>query len=354
LSLRILIVKLSSLGDVIHAMPVVHDLRQAHPDAQIDWVVEPGFAPLVRRVVGIGRVIECAQRRWRKAWWTAQVRQEKRAFRQRLREPAYDAVFDLQGLTKSALVARQARLSASGLRYALGNRTDGSGWEAPTRWLAHRPIELPAHIHVVDRSRALCAQALGDELQGAPDYGLGRAVQLGRDRTVVFVHGTSRGDKLWPEPSWVALGQRLVREGWRIAFPQGSDEEAARAQRLADAIQAGMGMGMGQDAARSPCELWPRMSLDALAERMGGAQACIGVDSGLSHLAVALDLAHVQIYNFPTAWRTGPQPAHGHVHQVSVGGAAVPSLDEVWTAWQAAWRARSVGVSPMAVGAVVA
>jgi len=63
--MRVLIVKLSSLGDVVHAMPVVNDIRAAHPGAQIDWVVEPGFAPLVRRIEGIGEVIECALRRWR-------------------------------------------------------------------------------------------------------------------------------------------------------------------------------------------------------------------------------------------------------------------------------------------------
>ncbi len=341
--MHILIVKLSSLGDVIHAMPVVADLLRAHPQAQIDWVVEPGFAPLVRRVAGIGRVIECAQRRWRKRWWTAQVRSEKAAFLKELRRSEYDAVLDLQGLTKSALVSWRARLAAGGHRYALAHRTDGSGWEAPTRWVADRPIETARHIHVVDRSRELGAKALGYVLQGSPDYGLGHA--QGKDahsRTLVCVHGTSRDDKLWPEQDWVALGQRLVADGWRLVFPQGSDEEAARARRIAQAIE----VAGSRSSAESVCELWPRMSLDALAERMGRTQACIGVDSGLSHLAVALDLVHVQLYNFPTAWRTGPQPSHGHRHQVSVGGedgAGVPSLDEVWDAWQQVWSAPGRG-----------
>ncbi|MEY4755046.1 MAG: lipopolysaccharide heptosyltransferase [Pseudomonadota bacterium] len=321
---KILIVKLSSLGDVIHAMPVVADLRRALPQARIDWVVEPGFAPLVRRVAGIGRVIGCAQRRWRKRWWTAAVRTEKAAFKAELRSEAYDAVLDLQGLTKSALVAWRSRTTAGGRRYALANRTDGSGYEAPTRWLADRAIHIEPHIHVVDRSRELAARALGYVLQGAPDYGLGRARPAadGAAPLLVCVHGTSRDDKLWPEADWIALGRRAVAQGWRLAFPQGSDDEAARAQRLAEAIGT------------AHCACWPRISLDELAERMGAAQGVIGVDSGLSHLAVALDLPHVQLYNFPTAWRTGPQPAHGHRHQLSVGGTAVPSLDTVWSAWQ--------------------
>lgn len=321
---KILIVKLSSLGDVIHAMPVVADLRRALPGAQIDWVVEPGFAPLVQRVTGMRRVIGCAQRRWRKRCWAADVRAEKAAFLTELRADAYDAVLDLQGLTKSALVAWRTRTTPTGRRYALANQTDGSGYEAPTRWVADCAIRIEPHIHVVDRSRELAAQALGYTLTSSPDYGLGRAADryVHSQPTLVCVHGTSRDDKLWPEADWIALGRRAVAEGWRLVLPQGSDAEAARAQRLAEAIGA------------AHCDCWPRISLDELAARMSRTQGVIGVDSGLSHLAVALDLPHVQLYNFPTAWRTGPQPAHGHRHQVSVGGEVVPALETVWAAWQ--------------------
>jgi heptosyltransferase-1 len=340
----VLIVKLSSLGDVIHALPVVADIQAAWPGARVDWVVEPGFAPLVRRVAGIGSVFECAQRRWRKRWWTTDVRAEKAALRTALRAQAYDAVLDLQGLTKSALVARQARKSAAGLHYAMGNRTRGSGWEAPTRWLADRAITLEPELHVVDRGRLFAARALGYTPDGAPRYGLSRRIEdtgagpgavdaIGRP-TVVLVHGSSRDDKLWAEANWIALGRRLVAAGWRIALPQGSDVERDRALRLAQA--------WGDDHTR----VWPRMALDALIDHMAQAQAAVGVDSGLSHLAVALDLAHVQIYNFPTAWRTGPQarhsPAGGAAHLVSVGGDRVPGLDEVWRAWQQVVAARGL------------
>jgi heptosyltransferase-1 len=144
---------------------------------------------------------------------------------------------------------------------------------------------------------------------------------------MVFVHGSSRDDKCWPEADWIALGQGLVHAGWRIALPQAGAVEQARATRIADAI------GLG-------AEVWPAMPLDALVDRLGGAQGVVGVDSGLSHIAVALDLPHVQIYNLPTAWRTGPQPAHGHLHQVSVEGRPGPSLESVQRAWQQVWAAR--------------
>ena len=324
--MRVLIVKLSSLGDVVHSMPVVHDIRAAFPDALIDWVVEPGFAPLLRRVDAIHTVIECALRRWSKAWWTGGARAEWRAFRLQLQAHRYDAVLDLQGLTKSALIVRLAERTPTGLTYGLANRTDGAGYEAPARWLVDRAIRIEPRIHALDRSRVLAAKALGYGLDGsAPQFGLRANVPAHAGAsTLVCVHGSSRDDKLWPEASWIALGQRAIAQGWRIALPHVGAVERERAQRIAAALA-----GDDKDAA----QVWPAMGLDALVDRLGAAQGVIGVDSGLSHIAVALNLPHVQIYNWPTAWRTGPQAAHGHRHQVSVEAQPTPSIDAVWSAW---------------------
>jgi heptosyltransferase-1 len=320
--LRVLIVKLSSLGDVLHAMPVVHDIQAAHPGAVVDWVVEPGFAPLVRRVQGIGDVVDCALRRWRRSWWTAATRAEWRGFRQQLQRSAYDAVIDLQGLVKSALVARLAR----GRRYGLANRTEGSSFEWPARWMVDQAIRVEPHIHALDRSRLLAARALGYEVAGPPRFGLAARGPRLAQRTVVFAHGASRDDKLWPEPHWLELGRRCIALGWQVVLPHGGEAERARAERLAAAL--------GAPAA----QVWPAMPLDALADRMAACHGVVGVDSGLSHLAVALDLPHLQLYNTPTAWRTGPQPSHGHLHQRSIGGTSPeltpPPLERVWDAWQ--------------------
>ncbi|MEP7057772.1 MAG: glycosyltransferase family 9 protein, partial [Caldimonas sp.] len=130
-----------------------------------------------------------------------------------------------------------------------------------------------------------------------------------------------RDDKLWPEADWIALGRRARADGWRIALPQAGAAEAARAQRIAAALG-------------SAATVWPALELGAVIDRIATVQGAIGVDSGLSHIAVALGLPHVQLYNFPTAWRTGPQIAHGHRDQVSVEGAPAPALDAVWDAWQ--------------------
>jgi heptosyltransferase I len=316
--LRVLIVKLSSLGDVVHAMPVVADISAAHPQATINWVVEPAFAPLVRRVEGVGHVIECALRRWRGLGLTPAVFQEGRAFFKQLRAQRYDAVIDLQGLTKSALMARLAH----GPSHGLANQTEGSSFERPARWLVHHPIYVAPHTHALDRSRQLAARALGYSVQGPPLFGLGGQVNTAGTHppTLALVHGSSRADKLWPLPHWVTLGQRAVAEGWRIALPHAGAIELQRAQQL-------------QQALGSAAEVWPAMALDALARRLAATQGVVGVDSGVSHMAVALNLPHVQIYNFATAWRTGPQVVHGHRHQVSVEGQPTPTVDAVWQAW---------------------
>lgn len=322
--MRVLLVKLSSLGDVIHTLPVVHDIRAAHPDAVVDWVVEPGFAPLVRRVQGIGEVIEAPLRRWRDRWWTPRVRQEFAGLRARLQRDPYDAIIDLQGLTKSALVARLAR----GPRWGLAAATEGSSHEAPARWLVDHPITLEPRVHALDRARLLAARALGYTPAPRPVFGLRvqGSVEIGtQPPLVVFVHGTSREDKLWPTDHWVALGKRVLAQGWRIALPQGNEVEQTRAELIAASLQF----------ERAPLvEVWPALTIERLADRMAQARGAIGVDSGPSHLAVALGLPHVQVYRHPTAWRTGPRPEHGHPHQVCVEGQPVPGVDAVWQAWQ--------------------
>ena len=325
--MRILIVKLSSLGDVVHALPVVADILAAHPQATIDWVVEPGFAPLLRRVRGVAEVIELPLRRWSKGGWrSAATSGEMSAFFRRLRRERYDAVIDLQGLTKSALVSLLAR----GPSFGLANRTEGAGHEWPARWLVSRAIRVEPRSHALDRSRELVARALGTAAAGPPAFGLspGAMPAQAAPNTIAFIHGTSRVDKLWPEASWIELGRRLVAAGRRIALPRADAEEEARAGRIAAAL--------GPVA-----EVWPAMDLGAFIDRLAATGGAIGVDSGPSHIAVALDLPHVQIYNHPTSWRTGPQVGHGHRHQVSVEATPTPDVDAVWTAWQAVSDAAS-------------
>ena len=374
--MKILLVKLSSLGDVVHTLPVVQDILAARPDAQIDWVVEKAFATVLTPLLGAGlqRVISCELRAWRKSPFSAATRTAWRAFGRELQSQRYDAVIDLQGLSKSALVAWLARLAPGGKRYAMANQTEGSGYEAPTRWVADVAVTLPPHIHAVQRGRELSARALGYTLASLPDYGLNRAPALtdiaqAAPETIAFVHGSSRADKQWPLENWAALGRQLNALGYCIALPHGSDHELATCRAIAAALhvdddqnsdgrggadpdagvsQVGLhalgghpstssGRSEGRSDQRRGVIVWPRLPLDELTHHLAQCAGVIGVDSGLSHMAVALDLPHVQIYNFDTAWRTGPPIESAGVNapprQLSVYAQPTPSVQVVWNAW---------------------
>jgi heptosyltransferase-1 len=314
--LKVLVVKLSSLGDVVHTLPAVMDLQAAFPNAQIDWVVERGFAPLVARCPAVRRVIACDLRRWRKDLWSPTTRAEWRAFKADLQHDTYDAVIDLQGLSKSAWVSWLARTTPGGKRYALANRTEGSGYERLTRWVADVAVRVTPRIHAVDRARVLCAQALGYVVPVRLNYGLGQANPHPKPY-VVLVHGTSRADKEWPLAHWYELSQRLKQSGLDVALPHGNEAERIRSEALAEMLPGAW--------------VWPRLSLDELTTEMAQCVGVVGVDSGLSHIAVALDVPHVQIYNFDTAWRTGPV---GLTRQCAVVDCPTPTVDAVWQAWQ--------------------
>ena len=333
---KVLIVKLSSLGDVVHAMPALQDLRQALPGVTVDWVVENAFAALVARCTGVERVIPCDLRRWRKSPFTAQTRSEWRAFKQTLQAQPYDAIIDLQGLTKSALVSWLARTAPKGRRYGLDNQTEGSSFEAPARWVADVAIPMEPHVHAVQRSRLLCAAALKYTVTEPDRYGLvagtfaasapvvkghGGNAFAPRKPRVALMHGTSRADKQWPLAHWIELGQRLNHSGFAVALAHGNAVEKATSEAIAARLEDAW--------------VWPIMGLDAVTDTMAQCAGVVGVDSGLSHIAVALGLPHVQIYNFDTAWRTGPHStAPKAARQVSVFDTPCPTVDAVWQAWE--------------------
>ncbi len=324
MALQLLIVKLSSLGDVVQTAAVVQDVLCRFPDAQIDWVVEEAFAPLVALVGGVRRVIPIGQRRWRKSRWSAATRRARAAFVQDLQAQTYDVVLDFQGLIKSALVARQARLRPGGFSASFANGSDACSYEWPVRWLLRRSFPMPQRIHAVARYRLLAALALGYTTDDAARVRWLLAPVAAPHKTIVFAHGTTRADNEWSPANWLALGQQLIAQGFALALPQSNDAEQARAQAL---VQA-----WGPQAS-----VWPRESLADVTRRMAACAGVIGVDSGLSHIAVALGLPHVQIFSQDRAWRAGPV---GLAHQLAVGGRLTPDVAAVEQAWESVWAAR--------------
>jgi heptosyltransferase-1 len=276
--LKILLVKTSSMGDVIHNLPVATDIRTHFPDAHIDWVAEEGFAAIPALHPGVGQVLPVAIRRWRKAPLSRRTRTEIGAFIGGLRARRYDLVIDTQGLIKSAVIARLA----NGTRCGYDRK---SAREPLAAMFYDHAIAVDKSLHAVERNRILAGRALG-YAPGVLDYGIAAPdlplPWLPDHPFAVLLHATSRVSKLWPEADWVALGRRFSEQGLACVLPWGSPEEEARSRRLAGGIP---------DAV-----IPPGMALDQAAALLSRARAVVGVDTGLVHLAAALKVPVVALY----------------------------------------------------------
>jgi|TARA_B100000315_G_scaffold203724_1_gene196834 heptosyltransferase-1 len=281
--LKVLLVKMSSLGDVVHALPGVTDA--ARHGVRFDWVVEEDFADIPALHPAVEEVIPIAWRRWRTSAWRS--RSEMRTFLSLLRARHYDLILDTQGLIKSGVVARFAR-------GAIRAGYDGqSARESMATCFYNRRFNVPTGTHAVVRQRELFATALGYLANGIPEFGLEVPSERVEDQ-VVLAHGTTWESKEWPEPMWIELAQSMRSEGLRPVLPWGDDEEYARAERI---------------ALRSRAEILPRTNVGGLVKLLAGAGAVIGVDSGLTHLAGALGTPTVVVYGATDARLTGARGA---------------------------------------------
>jgi heptosyltransferase-1 len=290
--MRLLVVKLSSFGDVIHTFPAITDLKAARPDIEVDWLVEESLAPFVALHPGVAAIHTLAFRRLRKppSRWPQLVSETAR-LRSRLRARNYDLVVDLQGLMKSAIPARLAG--------PVSGYDAGSAREPAATRLYSRRFAVPRDMHAVERVRQLLAAAVGYPV---PDRAgrSGIAVDAPSDpalglppRYAMVMHSASWPTKLWPEDNWRTLLQEMAGNGRGIVLPWGNAGERSRAERLASGISGAV--------------ILPRMMAGAdLARVIAGAEFAVGLDSGLMHLAAALGVPGVWLYGPTDPGLTGP------------------------------------------------
>jgi heptosyltransferase I len=279
--MRVLIVRLSSMGDVVHTLPALSDAAQANPSVRFDWAVDESFAQIPAWHRNVDRVFPIALRRWRGDLASQNGRAEARAFLKTFRAEKYDLIVDLQGEFKSAFVARLAR----GMR---------AGYDSASarEWGAHlsysQKYNVPKSAHSMSRMRRLLSQALSYEYdKTSVDYGiewsrlLHAPLQLNRPY-VVLIHSTSWVSKNWPEHYWRELAQKLTAAGFSIVLPWGSEAERERSSRIAE---------------NDPNSIvLPQLSISEKASIIGRAAATVGLDTGLSHIAAALGVPSVTLY----------------------------------------------------------
>jgi heptosyltransferase I len=305
----ILLVKTSSLGDVIHNLPVVSDLRRIWPTIHVDWVVEEAFADIPRLHPGVRSVLPVAIRRWRKQLGQRATWRELNEFVRRLKTNHYDMVLDTQGLMKSALIARLSQ----GLRCGYSKEV---AREPHAAWFYDCRYGIPSNAHAVVRNRWLAAAACGYAQDLPLHYGIHAPQPSPTDGTApycVLLTATSRDDKLWPQHHWEELGRQLTEKGLRCILPAGNTRERERATRIAAAIPN--------------AEVVPPSSLASLASLLDGAVGVVGVDTGLTHLATALDRPVVALYVATDPGMTG---VYGGPNAINLGKSGqIPSPEMV-------------------------
>lgn len=307
--MRVLVVKMSSLGDVIHTLPALSDASRAIPGISFDWVVEEAFAEIPGWHPAVDKVIPVAIRRWRKRPFRDFRGPEWRGVREALRRRHYDAVIDAQGLLKSAVIT----WLVAAPRYGMDSQSVRERFAALAY---HHRIAVPREMHAVERIRLLFARALNYPLLEEPgDYGVRESLTTGAHEglapCLLFFHGTARAEKLWPEEHWIELIALATEQGYSVWLPWGSEPERERAQRLA---------GHREEGQTPFVKVLPRLDLLGLATLLLQASGAVAVDTGLGHLSAALDVPTVSLYG-PTRTRLIGAYGRNQVHIQSPVGA---------------------------------
>ncbi|MDO8343853.1 MAG: lipopolysaccharide heptosyltransferase I [Cellvibrio sp.] len=285
--MKILVVRLSSLGDVLHLFPAISDLRGRFPDAEIHWLVEPAFAEMVSWHSAVNKVIMVPLRSHKKSWW--KIPQLLRGLKRHLNAENYDYVLDAQGLLKSALLARLAGVDVFGF-HADSTR------ESLAAKFYQKTASVASGLHVIEKNRQLVAQLFNADISLPADYGLDvfrqkkmeeslpKALEGFADQPyIVLLHGTTWNSKYWPESSWLELVQLLTQHGWRCLLPWGNEVEHRRAQRL-------------QAAGGVHAQVLPKLSLTELMQVLLHAQGFVSVETGIGHLASVLDIPGIMLH----------------------------------------------------------
>lgn len=289
--MKILVVRLSSLGDILHLFPAISDLRGHFPEAEIHWLVEPAFAEMVSWHSAVNKVITVPLRSHKKAWW--RLPSLLRGLKQQLKTEKYDFVLDAQGLLKSALLARLAGVDIYGFD------KDSARESLATRFY-QKMVGVQQGIHIIDKNQQLIQKLFGAAPSKMLDYGLDefRQKQMAENLPtdlpndvsqpcLVLLHGTTWNSKYWPESSWLELVSLLTKQGVRCLLPWGNAEEQQRAQRL-------------QLAGGELAQVLPKLPLTELMRVLLHSQGFISVESGIGHLATVLDIPGVMLHG-PTS-----------------------------------------------------
>lgn len=277
--MRVLIIKMSSMGDLIHTLPAITDAQKALPNIHFDWVVEESFVEIPSWHPSVKNIIPISIRSWRKNILRGVLRGEIINFIRKLREYKYDYIIDAQGLLKSSFVSSLSRGLSAGMDYS-------SCKESLAACAYRKQILISKNEHAIERIRILFAQILGyNYTKQTLDYGVIPTAFNSVNKTqpyLVFLHSSSRENKLWSIKHWKSLAKIALANGFTVYVPWSNEAEKIRAKIIANNLDL--------------CMVLPKMNLTEIASLLYKADAVVGVDTGLSHLAAVLSRPGVTIY----------------------------------------------------------
>lgn len=308
---RVLIVKVTSLGDIVQALPVVADIKRAYPGVQVDWASDESFSEVVHWSESVDRVLSAPLRRFKKARRWADFKAIAASIAE-LRAYRYDYVIDIHGVYKSAIIAFLAR-SSRRIGYQNQDLGERGAAFAYTGRFGPRPQCDAWH-----GMRVSTGEALGYVVEGPPIYNL-RLPEPARHPfggetapVAAFFHATSKDDKKWPLSHWAAVGRELAQRGFKVVLPWGSEGERAEAEQIAAQVPGST--------------VLPKMSVTEIAQMIDACALVVGTDTGFVHLAHALLKRTVMIFVATSPSHCGIQAPF---RSISIGdGGAMPSISD--------------------------
>lgn len=269
--MRLLWVKLSSLGDVIHAFPAVSDIAKNHLKTEITWLVEPAYEDLVARHAYVNHVCALPLRAMKSEWKSKKGWDE---LTKALWDGRYDLAIDAQGLLKSALALKMMDVKKRAGYDKLSAR------EASAAWLYSQKVYVNKQMHALDRMRVLASRVLDYTFDETPDFGIAQWRPVA-EKSLICFHGTTWVSKFLPIETWREVIDCATADGYRVYLPWSNDDEFARARLMKVSHQV---------------EILPKMFLPELHDELYKISGAISVDTGLGHLAGATGLPTIGLF----------------------------------------------------------
>ena len=280
--MKVLIIKTSSLGDIVHANSIISDLRKNHVDSEIHWLVEESFSSLLN-LFPVQKTLISRFRSWKKNLFKKISYSEFYQLMNLIKKENYDYVIDLQGLIRTAIICRT--VNSFGFN-------KNSIKESFASYFYKNTIEVEKKIHAINRNRLLVAKSMNYEID---QNNISFSYNFKKDQTdpnsIVFITGTSNFRKKWPLECWIKLAGLFRQNNYKIFLPWGSSKEYEECLAIYDQT--------------TNCEILEKMNIDQLAKKIASSRFAIGVDTGLTHLASSMDIPTIGIYTFSNSSLTG-------------------------------------------------